>query len=78
MPRLAVANDAHLMRGALGRDPGIRGLPRLNVSSCGLVVTVHGSVPDAEARRLVEEAVRRVPGVEGVENKLVCGAPGTA
>lgn len=73
MPRLAVANDAHLIqlvRGALGRDPSVRGLPRPNVSSCGLVITLHGRMPGAAERRAVEEAVARVPGVQGVENKL--------
>lgn len=74
MPPLAVANDAHLIqlvRGALGRDPNVRGLPRPNVSSCGLIITLHGSVPGIEESRAFEEAVRRVPGVQGVENKLV-------
>lgn len=74
MPRLAVANDAHLIqlvRGALGRDPNMRGLKRPNVSSCGLVITLHGSVHGDEESRTIEEAVRRVPGVQGVENKLV-------
>jgi osmotically-inducible protein OsmY len=71
---LDVANDAHLIqlvRGALGRDPNVRGLPRPNVSSCGLIITLHGSVPGIEESRAFEEAVGRVPGVQGVENKLV-------
>ena len=74
MPRLAVANDAHLIqlvRGTLGRDPRLRGLPRLNVSSCKMIISLHGSVPGAGESRAVEEVVRRVPGVRGVENKLV-------
>ena len=73
MPRLAVANDAHLIqlvRSALGRDPVTRGLPRPNVSSCKLIISLHGSVPGGEESRLLEEAVRRVPGVRDVENKL--------
>lgn len=74
MPRLVVANDAHLVqlvRGSLGRDPSVRGLPRPNVGSCKLIVSLHGSVPGEGESRLFEEAVRRVPGVRGVENKLV-------
>ena len=74
MARPAVPNDAHLIqivRGALGRDPATRGLPRPNVSSCKLIVSLHGSVPGAEESRIFEEAVLRVPGVRGVENKLL-------
>lgn len=74
MPRLAVANDAHLIqlvRSALGRDPRVRDLPRPNVSSCKLVITLHGSVPGVEEGRAIEEAVHGVAGVRGVENRLV-------
>ena len=81
MTRLVVANDAHLIqlvRGALGRDPSVRGLPRPNISSCKLTVSLHGSVPGGEERRLFEEAVLKVPGVRGVENKLVVGGPEAA
>ena len=49
----------------------MRGLKRPNVSSCGLVITLHGSVHGDEESRAIEEAVGRVPGVQGVENKLV-------
>ena len=79
MDRLAVANDAYLIqlvRGALGRDPRLRGLPRPNVSSCGLVISLHGSVPGREESLLFEEAVGRVPGVQGVENKLMLSGEG--
>ena len=72
----APPNDAHLVqlvRGALGRDELTRGLPRLNVSSCKRIVTLHGFPHDTEERRAVEEAVRRVPGVRGVVNKLAVG-----
>ena len=75
MTRLAVANDAQLIqlvRGALGRDPKMRGLPRPNVSSCGQIVTLHGVVPDSETGRAYEEAVSRVRGVKSVVNKLGC------
>ena len=66
-------NDAHLIqlvRGALGRDERTRGMPRPNVSSCKRIVTLHGISRGPEERRAVEEAVRRVPGVRGVVNKL--------
>ena len=81
MAPLAVANDAHLIqlvRGALGRDPSVRGLPRPNISSCGLIISLHGSVHGEEESVLFEEAVRRVPGVQGVENKLVLSGAQTA
>jgi osmotically-inducible protein OsmY len=69
-----VFSDAHLValvRSALGRDPKVRDLPaRLNISSCGFVVTLHGLVPTREDARRVEAAVRRVQGVQSVENKL--------
>lgn len=68
----AVANDADLVqrvRSSLGRDSRIRGL-RPNVSSCELVVTLHGRMGEEE-RRAVEEAVRRVAGVRDVANKIL-------
>lgn len=80
MPRLDVANDAQLIqlvRGALGRDSKTRGLPRPNVSSCKLIISLHGSVPGSVESRLFEEAVRRVPGVRGVENKLILADGGS-
>lgn len=80
MPRLAVANDAHLIqlvRGALGRDPRTRALPRPNISSCKLTISLHGSAPGAEESRCLEEAVLSVPGVRGVENKLVLTGRGS-
>ncbi len=64
----APANDAlliQLVRGALGRRP------RVNVSSCSFVVTLHGAVISAEERDGIEAAVRAVPGVRDVVNKLV-------
>jgi osmotically-inducible protein OsmY len=72
-PDGALANDAllvQLVRGALGRDPCSRGESRINVSSCSFVVTLHGLASSAERRREIEAAVRAVPGVEGVVNKL--------
>ena len=81
MPRTAVANDAHLIQLVkvfLGRDPSVRGLPRPNVSSCGLIVTLHGVVPDSESGRALEEAVSRVPGIKSVVNKLGCARGGKA
>ena len=68
-----VANDAllvQLVRSSLGRDAKTRGLSRPNVSSCSFVITLHGCAGDAEERRIVEEAVRRVPGVRGLVNKM--------
>jgi osmotically-inducible protein OsmY len=61
------ANDAllvQLVRGALGRRP------RINISSCSFVVTLHGVVGSAEERDGIEAAVRAVPGVRDVVNKL--------
>jgi osmotically-inducible protein OsmY len=72
-PDGAPANDAllvQLVRGSLGRDPRSRGGPRINVSSCSFVVTLHGLASGAERRREIEAAVRAVPGVEGVVNRL--------
>ena len=67
----APANDAllvQLVRGALGRSA--RGTPRINVSSCSFVVTLHGTVRSAEEREGIEATVRAVPGVRDVVNKL--------
>ena len=67
----ALANDALLIqrvRGALGRRP--RGTPRINVSSCSFVVTLHGVVGGSEERDGIEAAVRAVPGVRDVVNNL--------
>jgi osmotically-inducible protein OsmY len=66
-PETEPANDAllvQLVRGALGRRP------RVNVSSCSFVVTLHGTVSGAEERDGIETAVRAVPGVRDVVNKL--------
>jgi osmotically-inducible protein OsmY len=67
------ANDAlliQLVRGALGEDGRSRGTPRINVSSCKFVVTLHGTVRDEEERDRIGGMVRTVPGVRGVENRL--------
>jgi osmotically-inducible protein OsmY len=67
----APANDAlliQLVRGTLGRR--LRGTPRINVSSCSFVVTLHGAARSAEERARIEAAVRAVPEVEDVVNKL--------
>ena len=68
------ANDALLIQlvcGALGRrSPGA---PRINVSSCSCVVTLHGVARSAEEREGIEAAVRGVPGVRDVVNKLGVG-----
>ena len=62
------ANDAHLVqlvRGALGRFR-----PRINVSSCSFVVTLHGTVSSPQERDEIGALVRTVPGVSGVINRL--------
>jgi hypothetical protein len=62
------ANDALLVQ--LGRGPRSRGEPRINIRSCSFVVTLHGLARGAERRREIEVAVRAVPGVEDVVNRL--------
>jgi osmotically-inducible protein OsmY len=65
------ANDAQLVqlvRGALG--PRSRGRPRINVSSCAFVVTLHGRASSIEERDQLEYLVRTVPGVRDVVNRL--------
>ena len=57
----------------MGTDRYFRGSPRINVSSCDFVVTLHGSVRDAEEREKIEAAVRAVPGVRDVTNRLRLG-----
>ncbi|MGF1471537.1 MAG: BON domain-containing protein [Rubrobacteraceae bacterium] len=67
------SNDAHLVqlvRGALGEGNRGKAFPRINVSSCEFVVTLHGVVPDPGVRSGIEGVVRAVPGVQGVINKL--------
>ena len=67
------ANDAllvQIVRGTLGYHPRLRGEPRINVSSCSFVVTLHGLASSAEERLDIEAAVRAVPGVQGVVNRL--------
>ena len=59
-----------LVRGALGREARSVDLSRVNVGSCGFVVTLHGVVTHTDNRRAVEKVVWKVPGVVGVENKL--------
>jgi osmotically-inducible protein OsmY len=67
------ANDAllaQIVRGKLGRHSRLRGGLRINVSSCSFVVTLHGLASSAERRLEIEAAVRAVPGVHGVVNRL--------
>ena len=66
------ANDAllvQLVRGALGRRS--RRTPRINVSSCSFVVTLHGTARSVDESEGVEAAVRAVLGVRDVVNRLV-------
>lgn len=67
------SNDAHLIqlvRCAFGREELLRDGPRLNVSSCGMIVSLHGVVEDEEHRLRAEEVAASVRGVEGVINRL--------
>ncbi len=57
----------------MGTDGYFRGSPRINVSSCKFVVTLHGSVRDVGEREGIEAAVRAVPGVRDVTNRLRLG-----
>ncbi len=78
------ANDAlliQLVRGALGKRGRSSGSPRINVSSCKLVVTLHGIASSSKEKDEIEAAVRAVSGVRDVSNKLTvaegssrCGA----
>ncbi|MGI9049555.1 MAG: BON domain-containing protein [Rubrobacteraceae bacterium] len=63
-----------LVRGALGREPRSVDLSRINVSSCGFVVTLHGVVAHPDDRITIEGVVGKVPGVLGVESKLGAGS----
>lgn len=68
--RKVPANDAQLtqlVRIRLGREY-VGG--RINVSSCGCVVALHGMVESKEQRSHVETLVRRVAGVEDVLVKV--------
>jgi osmotically-inducible protein OsmY len=58
-----------MVRAALGRGGHLRGRPRINVSSCFFVVTLHGAVSEDDQGE-IESAVRRVPGVADVINRL--------
>ncbi len=69
-----VANDAllvQLVRGSLGQNAETRDLSQPSISSCSFVVTLHGCVGVSEDRCTIEEAVRRVPGVRDVVNKMI-------
>ncbi len=66
----APANDAQLIqlvRTRLGRE-SVK--TRINVSSCGFVVTLHGMVEDVDEKSRLETLVRGVSGVRGVASKL--------
>lgn len=69
------ANDAGLIqavKSAFGRDEMLRRAPKPNVSSCKMVVTLHGVAGDEASKERAEEVSRSVVGVEGVINKLRC------
>jgi osmotically-inducible protein OsmY len=69
-PPASDAMLAQLVRGALGRRGRTGGRPKVNVSSCGFVVTLHGRVEDDEEADGILARVRAVPGVRGVVNRL--------
>ena len=67
------ANDAQLsqdVRSRLGKER-VAGESRVNVSSCGFVVTLHGTVGSREEAGRILDLVKTVDGVADVENKLV-------
>ena len=69
----SVANDCllvQLVRSFLGHDAKTFGLERPNVSSCFIVITLHGRVVGMEEHRTLEERVCRVPGVRNVVNRI--------
>jgi osmotically-inducible protein OsmY len=61
------------VRGTLGRSA--RTSPRINVSSCSFVVTLHGGVGDDAEKERIERCVRAVRGVQGVINRLRAEEP---
>lgn len=61
---------AQLVRGALGRRVRDRARSKVNVSSCGFVVALHGSADGAEEAAGIEARARAVPGVRGAVNRL--------
>ena len=61
------------MRGALGRSARVS--PRINVSSCSFVVTLHGGVGDDAEKERIERCILAVPGVRGVINRLRAEVP---
>ena len=70
----SVPHDAllvQLVRGSLGQNAETRGLLGPNVSSCSFVVTLHGGVGGVEERRVIEEALRRAPGVQNLVKKMI-------
>jgi osmotically-inducible protein OsmY len=54
------------VRDALGRQGRYSVSPRINVSSCKLVVTLHGIAGSVREKDEIEAAVRAVPGVRDV------------
>lgn len=64
---------AQPVRGALGERGRADGRPKVNVSSCGFVVTLHGSVDGDEEAAGIVTCVRAVPGVRDVVNRLNTG-----
>ena len=68
--RKTPANDAQLIQLVRTRFGRENVKERVNVSSCGLVVTLHGMVESTGERSRLETLVKGTPGVEDVINKL--------
>jgi BON domain len=64
-PKPVIADDRvrELIVAALGDD-------QVDVAVSGGTVTLSGGTSDDDAKRRIEDAVRRVPGVKAVDNKL--------
>lgn len=69
-PNTVPANDAQLIQLVRTRLGRTNLKHRINISSCGFVVTLHGAVGDSDERLRLENIVRGVYRVEGVVNKL--------
>ncbi len=69
-PNTVPANDAQLIQLVRTRLGRANVKDRINISSCGFVVTLHGAVGDPDEGLRLESVVCGVYGVEGVVNKL--------
>ena len=67
---MAPANDAQLIQLVLTRLGRENVKDRINVSSCGFVITLHGMVEKWDERSRLETVIRGTSGVEDVVNKI--------